>query len=335
VECLESEQCPLDFDRPTERIRQGIKKDQWRRNSVYYFYPEHPYDYLGYHHADLIPVAAYNVLHPKVIKRLNQRRGVSAFHAILDAITDIWEIDSAERQAAKQGASIGLAIERKEYWDGGKTDAAGQVNERPAITKFYPGMTLDDLDVGEEAKMLSPNGRPNPMLVAFRDEGLRGIAAGLGVGFSRLSRKYSGTYSSERQGLVDHWRLTEPRQQDSQDALVDPMYKRWLSVSFVYNMLDIPWNEVDLSTLFNANHHNPTMPWIDPLKEVTSMVALLDSTIESKSYLQRMRGRNPEDVRNEQRRERELDAAAGIVAKAASGGFEEDKDAEGEDDEAK
>ena len=47
--------------------------------------------------------------------------------------------------------------------------------------------------------------RPNPNLITFRNGQLRAFAAGISASYSSVSRNYDGTYSSQRQELVEQW----------------------------------------------------------------------------------------------------------------------------------
>lgn len=289
VQLLEAEQLPIEYSRTDLNIIQGIQKDDYGKPIIYYFYKNHPGNY-GTPTKEMISVGARDVLHLKLAKRIGQTRGVSALHAVTHRIQDIAEIDTYETAAVKMGAAIGLKIERTaDYMDTGQA-------ARQEIQRFFPGMVLDGLEVGEHAEMLNPNGRPNPEVIAFRDDVLRAVAAGMGVSASTLMRKYQSSYSAERQALVETQRLIDIRIRKFITSLVQPLYVRFLQVAVLYGHIQIPAKQVHPFSLFRASHKAPVMPWIDPLKEVSAKVQTIQAGLDSRTNQIRATGRNPDDV---------------------------------------
>jgi lambda family phage portal protein len=292
VQLLESEQLPIEYNRHDLNIIQGIQKDEYGKPVIFWFYRNHPGDFSATQR-EMIPVTAQDVLHLKLIKRIGQTRGVSALHAVTHRIQDIAEIDTYETAAVKMGAAIGLKIERSAEYE------ANSQNRRQEIQRFYPGMVLDGLDVGETAEMLNPNGRPNPEVIAFRDDVLRAVAAGMGVSASTLMRKYQSSYSAERQALVETQKLIDTRIKLFIDKFVQPLYERFLQVSIIYGQVKIPAKLILPTTLFRASHKAPVMPWIDPLKEVNAKIQTIQAGLDSRTNQIRATGRNPDDVYQE------------------------------------
>lgn len=272
IELIEMDQLPISSK---DSIVCGVEKNKYGAP-------------VSYHFTD-VTISAHDVLHLKLIRRPNQTRGVSKFHAVVDRLQDIKDIDNYERIASKMGAAIGLKIERT-------SDYSPSGGSRADIQEFYPGMVLDGLDVGERAEMLNPNSRPNPQLEPFRDSQLRAAAAGLGISASSLMRKYTGTYSSERQALTESQRLLKPKIDDFINDFVDPVYRRVLSTAILYQLINIPWKEINKDSLFNVSHKGPTMPWIDPLKEIMAKERMVQGGFDSKSNQIRSTGRDPDDV---------------------------------------
>src|SRR3546814_16911546 len=65
-------------------------------------------------------------------------------------------------------------------------------------------MVFDDLRPGESISTIDSN-RPNPNLEIYRNGQLRAIAAPMRISFSTLSKNYNGTYSAQRQELVENF----------------------------------------------------------------------------------------------------------------------------------
>ena len=304
IQLLESDQ--LDFHHNGTNIVQGVEKDEYDRPIAYYFHKKHP-GRLRSENNDLIRIPASEICHLKLAKRLGQTRGVSCLHAVIDRVQDLGEIDVYETAAVKMGASIGLVIKRN-----GDFLSDGIEPDRARITRFYPGMVLDDLSVGEEPEMLTPNGRPNPELIAFRDDTLRGIAAGMGISASTLMRKYEGSYSSERQALVEAQRLMDVRIEQFISQFIQPIYTRFIQTVVLYQLIDIKLKKIKPNSLYRASHKSPTMPWIDPLKEVNAKVNIIQAGLDSRANQIRASGRNPDDVMQEIIAETQRDMENGL-----------------------
>ncbi|WP_162948651.1 phage portal protein, partial [Pseudomonas aeruginosa] len=105
-----------------------------------------------------------------------------------------------ELSAPRSDAAIGTY---KRKADGQRGDTGGndsKENERELT--IQPGIIYDDLKPGEEIGMVKSD-RPNPNLETFRNGQLRAVAAGSRLSFSSTARNYNGTYSAQRQKLVE------------------------------------------------------------------------------------------------------------------------------------
>ncbi len=70
--------------------------------------------------------------------------------------------------------------------------------------------------------------RPNPNLETFRNGQLRAVAAGSRLSFSSTARNYNGTYSAQRQELVESTDGYLILQDWFIGAVTRPMYRAWL-----------------------------------------------------------------------------------------------------------
>ena len=136
-------------------------------------------------------------MHLGLFKRLHQLRGVSIFHGILTRLADIKDYEESERVAARIAAALAFYIKRG--------DASMYIMDDQASNReipIAPGMTFDDLKPGEDVGMIESN-RPNVHMVEFRNGQMKAVAAGSRVSYSSIARDYDGTYSSQRQELVE------------------------------------------------------------------------------------------------------------------------------------
>jgi len=322
LEYLEPDQL-ADLTDPARRIVMGVEKDEFGVHLFYHLLRKHPGGIMPGSNADTIRVPAADLFYVIHAKRLNQGVGVTKLHAVENDMQDIHELDRYEMEAAKQGAAIGLVFERTADWEQA-LDAAGNPVDRPAIEKFWPGMVVDGLDVGEVAKMLNPNSRPNPNLKPFRTDRLREVSTGSGLcSPSAMMGEYGGSYSAERQGLVDNQRRIDPQIADFFDYYKQPLYARWVQAVVQAGLVKVPWGSINQRTLTRARHKAPKMPWIDPGREVTAMEKMVQAGFDSRTSQIRATGRNPEEVRQEFIMENEQDRKAGLSFTTSPDGIPE------------
>lgn len=140
--------------------------------------------------------------------------------------------------------------------------------EKRKETQIQPGMLFDGLNPGEDIGMIKSD-RPNAGLESFRMGQLRAMAAGLRGSFSSIARNYDGTYSAQRQELVEAQEGYSILQDSFIAAFTRPLYRRWLAAAVASGAIEVPAG-TDMSSLFNAVYSGPVMPWIDPLKEANA-----------------------------------------------------------------
>ncbi len=309
LELIEADYLPLDFSDRKKRIIHGVEKDGWRRPRAYYLLKEHPGDlHTLTFRQDTVRYAADRIIHLKISKRISQTRGVSVFANVLNRLEDIKDYELSERLAAKVAASI-CAYIRKSLdgsTSGLKLDDAGN-----RLMKMQPGMIFDNLLPGEEVGMIDSN-RPNSMLEQFRNSQLRAVAAGTCTSYSSIAKDYNGTYSAQRQELVEQSVHYAVLREYFIERCVRPIWERFVDMAILSGHLDAPAKEINRHTLKKAGFQGPTMPWIDPQKEVTAEEKAVTAGFKSRAQVIRERGGNPQDVFEQIKQEREQEKEAGI-----------------------
>jgi lambda family phage portal protein len=307
IELIECDLLPLDYNQAgMPRITAGVERNAWGRPVRYHLYRQHPGDMQTIGGLqDLKPIPAENIQHLKTITRIGQARGVSVFASVLGRLDDIKDYEESERIAAKVAASMAAAIKKgsPELYEPEPNGAAREL-------KFRPGMIFDDLMPGESIEMIDSK-RPNPSLEGFRNGQLRAAAAGLGTSFSSLSKNYNGTYSAQRQELVEQWGVYAALQSEFTSQMVRPIYERFLQTAVMSRALKVP-SDVDMTTLDDALFIGPQMPWIDPMKEAESWAALEMNGHASGPEIIRRRGAIPADVLEQESRWRRLANEKGV-----------------------
>ena len=229
--------------------------------------------------------------------RIGQRRGVSEFASVITRLEDIKDYEESERIAAKIAASLTAYVKKgsPELYDAEDSvqrDAEG--NALPRELSLSSGTILDNLGIGEEIGMIDSN-RPNPNVVTFRQGQLRAVAAGLGGSYSSIARDYSGTYSSQRQELVEQWINYAILTDEFVGMQVQPVWENFVLAAHLSGVVPMP-KDLEQYSEDDALFVGQSMPWIDPLKEAIAWKTLTRAGFASEVEVIRKRGGNPRDV---------------------------------------
>jgi lambda family phage portal protein len=172
-----------------------------------------------------------------------------------------------------------------------------QANEgaptEPRSLKFSPGMIIDDLAIGEEIGLIDSK-RPNPNVLTFRQGQLRAAAAGFPVSYSSMSKDYGGTYSAQRQELVEQYGTYATLTDEFVGMFLQPVWEDLVAAAAL-SVLPIPKDVVPGSES-DAIYVAQAMPWIDPLKEALGAELLVKAGFASEVEMIRRRGATPRDV---------------------------------------
>jgi lambda family phage portal protein len=298
IEALEADFVPIDFTEHDKGIIQGIEVTQWGRPRAYHVYKQHPGDNGIALTSDRKRIEADKMLHLAFRKRLHQLRGVSVFANVLNRLDDLKEIDESERVAARVAASMAAAITKgqgTDYEEPEETDADGNPVHREI--EFSPGMVFDDLRPGESIATIDTK-RPNNALIPFRDSQLKAVASGTGASASSISKNYDGSYSSQRQELVEQQEIYQMLAGPIVYRFCQPIWDAFVDAALASGALKLP-DGVNRLTLYDCTHTGPSMPWIDPKKEIEAHVVAMRWAITSRSKVIRARGDNPDQVNRE------------------------------------
>lgn len=288
LELIEADYLPFDLAQESttsqNRIIHGVELTDWREPIAFWLYREHPGD-MGMMNTlnvsilrDFKRVSADVISHIKFTRRLGQVRGVPVFHAVLRRFEDIKDYEESERVAARVAAAMCAVIQKNADFQGGTnlTDAGNRAFE------FNPGMVFDNLLPGETVQMLD-NNRPNTNLENFRNGQLRAIASGTGTSYSGVSRNYNGTYSAQRQELVESWVGYEGLREILYGQFYRPIWQRFVRMAVAAGL--VRTSGVDMNSLFAVDLVGPAMPWIDPVKEVEAATAAVTAGFKSRQMV--------------------------------------------------
>jgi len=309
LEMLEADFVPMNLNSTAgQQVRQGIIVNAWGRPTGYRVYKNHPASLSGIS-ADLKTISADSMLHLAMRKRLHQLRGVSLLHGVITRLADIKDYEESERVAARIAAALGFYIKRGDAASL-DTDADNSESGNSRYFDIAPGVIFDDLKPGEDLGMVESN-RPNVHMYEFRNGQLRAVAAGTRGSYSSIARDYNGTYSSQRQELVEGFEGYNVLQQWFVGQHSRPVYRAWLAMALLSG-IEIP-ADVDKSSLYNALYLGPVMPWIDPVKEANAWKAIVRGGAGTEAEWTRARGKTPQEVKRQRIRETEFNKEHGLV----------------------
>lgn len=312
IELLEADLLPLDFNDPKRNIRQGVELNAWGRAVAYHILKGHPGDpdvWLP----ETKRVPAESIRHLALIDRIHQVRGLSVFASVIARLEDIKDYEDSERIAAKVAASLsaqivkGDAASYGENMQSGVALAEGDTGREYRALTMRPGLIADDLLPGERVELIDSK-RPNPNTDSFRSGQLRAAAGGFNVSYSSLSLDYNGTYSAQRQELVEKWGGFHMLGEQYIALEARPTWKAFVEAAMLAREIRPPrgWER---SWVQAASYVRPVMPWIDPLKEALAKGEAEDRGWQSPQQNTLLMGNEPDDVLtqtadwHEQRRE--------------------------------
>lgn len=289
LEAFESDLVPMDMNDARLNIVQGVERNQWGKPLAIHVLKTNAAQISLPTTGDTKRIPWDRALHLATLDHIGQLRGVSEFASVITRLEDIKDYEESERVAAKIAAMLTAYVKR------GTPDMFNPeegIDERKI--SFTPGMIIDDLAVGEEIGLIDSK-RPNPNLVTFRQGQLRAVAAGLGGSYSSISRDYNGTYSAQRQELVEQWIHYAVLCDEFTGEIVQPVWEQFVAIAHLSGVVRMP---ADLApgTADSALFVAQAMPWIDPLKEAMASKELARSGFASETEIIRARGKNPDDV---------------------------------------
>lgn len=315
LELLEAELVPMEYDNPYLNIRQGIQLNAWGAPVVYHVHKAHPLDgfsFIALNGENLKQVPASRMLHVALRDRLQQRRGITLFAAVVNRLEDIKEVADYEIAAAKLAACFTAVIKRDPAYSGPDPSALGETSGQGRdLMRLEAGMVFDGALPGEEIEVIDSK-RPNSGVGPFIDWNMRGVAAGIDGSYSSISRNYNGTYSAQRQELVEVWESYRALRGDFVGYFVRPVYERLIETCIAAGLLKVP-ADIDPYTMFDADFRGPAMPWIQPVQEANGELIKVRAGFKSNTQVVREQGGNPWETLEQIADERRYAEELGIV----------------------
>ena len=248
-------------------VRMGVEVNEHRRPVAYWFLTSPKGDYrsaLNPSNVQRRRVPADRVIYcaRRELMRPGQTRAVSWLTTAGPQLYQLHGYRKAEAVAARTGSEkMGFyKMPAGDDYDGGEVDASAFIQESEAGT-------LEVLPEGVDFVTHDPD-HPSTAFADFNKAVLRGIAAGLGVGYNDLARDLEGvSYGSLRQSSLDdraHYRALRTWIVES-CGFRDRIYPHWLESAALGNAI-----KLDPAKLGNYRAHRwqaRGWRWIDPDKE--------------------------------------------------------------------
>lgn len=322
LEMIEADLLPLDFNDATRGILQGVERNAWGRRLAYHIYKKHPGDPDSWQ-TETKRVPAEFVHHIALLDRIHQVRGLSVFASVIARLEDIKDYEDSERIAAKVAASLSAQIIKgnpEMYGADASGSMAGQVlvpgdgSDPYRSLSMRPGMIADDLLPGERVELIDSK-RPNPNTETFRTGQLRAAAGGFGTSYSSLSLDFNGSYSSQRQELVEKWGGYQMMGEFFIAQGPRPVWRKFVQAALLSGQIRMP-RGYTLRELSAATYVRPIMPWIDPKKEAESRALQEDRRWVAPQRNVLEMGSDPNDVLQQTAEWEQQQAALGLQANA-------------------
>lgn len=289
-------------------VKMGIEQNKYGEPVAYYLHKSHPGNdpISTYNINELVRVPAEEIIHLFIKDRPSQSRGIPWISASAPNLKHLNKFLYSE-VVASEGAANAWGVLTKEASSG--AEYKGDTGTDQIQMEHAPAM-IYQLPEGIDYKPLTP-AHPNTSVNEFVKGVLRGVAAGLGVGYSSLaSDRESINFSSLRGETLEDRDMYREIQQWLIDTFLTPLYKRWIRVYGMVN--NIPdWR---IQTKFQKVVWRPrTWAWVDPQKDMNANVLALNNRLTTRTAILEERGHDFIELCQELKREKEIMQQYGLT----------------------
>lgn len=299
LQILEIDRLDLDLNSLLDNgniIRMGVERDAWERPVAYWLLRDHPGDVYQRAEERYERVPASELIHTFESWRPHQARGFTWTHASAAELHHLDEYRNAELIKSEMQAKITGHYETDaEFVDepaAGEDD--GEIDE---VIEAGHGKLLP---YGIKFKPL-PSNSPT-QFAPFTKQSLRGIAAGFGPSYNRLSHDLEGvSFSSLRSGELDERDFYKSVQRFVISAFLARVGREWLGMAHLTGAIDLPARNFDR---FSELCWIPRgWDWVDPLKDSKAATESIGNLTKTRSHYIRQSGIDPDDHWDELERE--------------------------------
>lgn len=260
------------------RVVMSVEMDQYDKPVRYWLTPpRHSYYGVVRSHGiapqgKRVAVDAEEIVHCFLSTRPNQTRGVPMAHTVIGRIKDLDRYEGAELTNQTVSAS------KMGFISPGVDSPVdlSDLNEEPLtiLDSVEPG-TLQQLPRGWQFQEFNPQG-PTSVFAVYCKQILRGIAAGLGIGYNLLTGDLEGVnYSSLRSAALDERDEWKALQTWLIGSFHEPVYEAWLATATGSSYL--PLSQSVISKVVNACFKPRGWAWVDPEKDAKANALELEA----------------------------------------------------------
>jgi len=334
LQMIETEQLATSKTRNDEtgnEIRHGIEIDAYGAPVAYYVYQDsHPLDTnIGARTGQATRILADRVLQLMRPDRARQTYGMTQLAPVLTEARHTQMYKEFTLHRAKMEAVGGASIEHDPAW-------AGMLGDDPTIYGLKASLdnpTGEDTDDRANKQMVwepgmlwePPAGRkvnwappttPSATFDAFMRRQLGNIAAGAGLDYPTVARDFSkGTYSGQRQGLIELWAETDPEQARLITHVCRRVWEAAIGYAILERRLVAPlWyrGEDYRRAYLAAEWQPPAKPWISPKDMAAANISLLKMRLTTYKRILNEQGIDWRDVFRQAADEAELARSLGL-----------------------
>ena len=245
---------------------------------------------------------------------VSQTRGVPWMASSLYRLGMLNGYEEAELVAARVASSKMGFFEQEGGSDSeydGEEDSDGNI-----ISDAEPG-TFEVLPEGMKFNAWEPN-HPSTAFGDFVRANLRGIAAGLGVSYFSLANDLENVnYSSGRLGALEDREIWKALQEYMIESFCSVVYENWLRSALMNQVLVIangkPLSSAKIDKFKRVSFQGRRWSWVDPQKDLTAQGIALDRNLTSVSEVIREMGKDPDEVFEQIKLDKERFAEMGIT----------------------
>ncbi|MDF3606121.1 phage portal protein [Paracoccus sp. DMF-8] len=302
VEMLEADCLDLTVQNHGENlVVEGVEYGPTGAIEAYHFLPEHPGAVRHRRPQESSRVHWSDVIHMRRFDRPGQLRGVPWLAPVMMTLGEL--SDYQEAQILKQRMSSLMAIMLK--WTGG---APRPASAGKGLEELAPGAVVE-LPEGAEPVPVNPptvEGYPD-----FMKQGLRAVAAGIGITYESLAVDLEKVnFSSGRLGRNEMDRLVRMWQRGLMIAQFGAGMERW----FRDGLRLVGHGGI----AFTMDWTPPRRILVDPTREIPAMIEEIDAGLNGRQGVQRELGRDPDRIREERVADETDDERAGLRSKEPS-----------------
>ncbi|MDJ0685392.1 MAG: phage portal protein [Alphaproteobacteria bacterium] len=297
--------------RDGRRIWMGVEMDAFGRPVAYHVLNDHPgADTYGHSGKRYERIPADQILHPYVLDRPGQTRGVSWLGSAMNRLQMLGAYEEAELVAARvSAAKMGFYTDLEGASFGPDGDD-GASDDGELVMDAEAG-SFERLPPGVDFKPWDPQ-HPNSAFPDFRKAMLRGAAAGMGVSYNGLAADLEGVnYSSLRSGALEERDMWRVLQRWMIGGVHTPIFRQWLRMSLLGGAISLPYRKIDK---FKAvEWRTRGWQWVDPDKDGKAQARDVGLGTNSRTKIAAEAGRDLEEVFEDLAREQAMARDMGVV----------------------